>query len=223
MVKLKRSPLQIGMILAGNLVPVFGCLFLQWSLRETFLFYAAELCVYELFMLPKIVLFTFQSDEYYIESVIKKIFIALCWLAFHLGLFFLTLMFLMHTAYATSASTASMDWPVVTAFALGNIIPLVILLADYTVIFMTDFGRKARDEESYYRKFLMEMSLVYLVIPTVLGIINGMANLFALDIQRYQLAMLSAVVILKSGMQILGIEKKRKQGPSGCGGRPGRE
>jgi hypothetical protein len=214
MVAVKRSPVQIAMILLGNLIPVFGCLFLQWSLLETFLFYAAELCVYELTMIPKIVLFTFRSGEYAGESAVKKAFITLCWIVFHLGLFLLTMMFLVQSAFARSSSSATIDYHEMESFAKRNFLSLIILLVDYSVVWVTDFTGIRKKGKAFLQSLLAEICLVYLIVLTVLGIINGAANFFRLDIRNHQISMLFAVVILKSGAQILGIGKKRSSAAS---------
>jgi hypothetical protein len=207
----KRDPVHLVPILLGNMVPIVGCIFLQWSLLEAFLFYAAELCAYELVTLPKIVLFTFDSSEYALDSAVKKTLIALCWIVFHLGLFSLTLMFLVQSAYATGASSAKIDIGATVTFASANVLALVILATDYAVMGVVEFRNALVGGEAYYQRFLMEMSLLYLIILTVLGIVNGFANLVRPGIRDYQLVMLVLVVILKSGAQILGVGKRRNR------------
>ena len=99
---------------------MIGYVGLDWSMTETCMFYSAELCAYELVMLPRIVTFVFTSNEYFLDSIFAKIVKSFFWLFFHLFLFSMTIMFLIHTAYAVSADTAYVTIKDIFAFSFNR-------------------------------------------------------------------------------------------------------
>ena len=72
-------------IVVENLIPLAGYFFLGWTFKDIFLFYAVELCAYELTIIPRIGFYVFTSDEYRdVGSFIKKYGILISWILYSL-------------------------------------------------------------------------------------------------------------------------------------------
>ena len=89
-------------IIIDNCIPPIGYFFLDWDMSRIFIFYAVELCAYELVMIPRIIIFSYTSDEYILSSRIKKFGLSISWLLYHLMLYTFTMMFLLHTGFVVS-------------------------------------------------------------------------------------------------------------------------
>ena len=198
------------LIIIGNMIPLAGLVFLQWDMTKIFLFYGVELCAYELTMIPKIVVFCFNSDEYYIESAIKKAGISLSWLLYHFGFFIMTMMFLLHGAFAVSASSADFRKEDLYMFIGENIFIVIYIFGDYIYTFVKDYIL-LREHETLGSEFhLKEIAIFYFVILVALGIINGVSVGLSLDYVIYQVVILLLIIGIKTISQIILRKVKNK-------------
>jgi hypothetical protein len=175
-------------------IPLAGFLFLHWDIIEIFLFYAAELAVYEIVMLPRIVFFVFTSDEYFLECVLKKIGIALAWLVYHVMMFYFTIMFLLHTAFAASAATAVFDYHIFVSFIENNILPIAFILLGAIYDFVFNFLKRREYEHIPAHAQMKEIAVSYLVILVVIALIHVVSVAFEIQGGIYQTIMLLVVV-----------------------------
>ena len=190
-------------IIIDNCIPPIGYFFLDWDMSRIFIFYAVELCAYELVMIPRIIIFSYTSDEYILSSRIKKFGLSISWLLYHLMLYTFTMMFLLHTGFAVSPGagapvTMADLWSFVDKFKLV----IIYIFAAYIFEFFTDYLRRKEYEVLPSDLQLKEIALFYFLLLVVLGFINGFAVAFSLDGKIYQIVMLFIVIGVKTLSQV---------------------
>lgn len=198
-------------IIIDNLIPLIGYFFLNWDMTRIFLFYAIELCAYELFMIPRIIIYSHTCDEYMLYSVKKKIGLSISWLLYHLMLFAFTMMFLLHTAFAVSPGAgAPITMIDLWSFIDKYIIVIIYIFAAYIMEFFTDYLRLKEYEVLPSDLQLKEIALFYFILLIVLAIINGTAVAFSLDSELYQIVMLLIIIGIKTTAQVFLRKRKSK-------------
>jgi hypothetical protein len=189
-----KKYLSHALIILTCCIPPTGFLFFHWDIIQIFLFYCAELVIYELFMLPRIVIFVFISDEYFLECIVKKIGITLAWIIYHVMMFYFTVMFLIHTAFAVSAVTAEFDYQIVVSFIQNNILPITLIFLGTIYDFVFNFIKRSEYEHIPSGIQMKEIAVFYLVVLVVIALIHVVS--VALEIQGgiYRTIMLFVVV-----------------------------
>jgi hypothetical protein len=172
-------------------------------MSRIFMFYAVELCAYELVMIPRIIIFTYSSDEYIICSGIKKFGLSISWLLYHLMLYIFTMMFLLHTGFSVSpggTTPASMAdfWTFVDKYKFV----IIYIFASYIFGFFTDYLRRKEYEVLPSDMQLKEIAIFYFILLVILGLFNGFAVTFSMDNQLYQIIVLLIVTLVKTTAQI---------------------
>ena len=191
-------------IIIDNLFPLVGYFVLNWDLNRIFLFYAVELCAYELVMIPQIIIYSHTCGEYILYSAVKKIGLSISWLLYHLMLYYFTMMFLLHTAYVISpgaGAPATMNelW----SFADEYSIVIVFIFGSYLLDFFTGYLRSKEYEVLPSDLQLKEIALFYFLLLIVLVLINGVAVAFSIDSELYQIVMMFIIIGIKTMAQVM--------------------
>ncbi len=203
----KKSNRIYYLIILGNLIPLVGYTAFDWSLTESFMFYAVELCAYELVMLPRIVIFVFNSDEYH-GSVFSKIVKSFLWLFYHLFLFVMAIWYLVYTAYAVSAGRAEVTRNDILLFIKDNYLVIGFIFFEYIYLFYISYIRIKEYKLLPSSMYLTEIGVFYILLIVIIGMIDGVSVLLEMAISVYQLIILILLIGIKAFVQLL--LKKRK-------------
>jgi len=204
---MKKSSRPYYLIAFGNLIPLIGYLAFDWSLTESFLFYVVELSAYELVMLPRIVIYIFNSDEYS-GSVFSKLAMSFLWLFGHLFLFVMTIGFLMGAAYAISGTSAKFTNNDILLFLKDNYLVVGFIFCEYIYLFYINYFKLKEYKLLPESLYLKEIWVFYLLLLVILGMINAVSGFFHFTASLYQIIMLILLISVKIFVQLL--LKKRK-------------
>jgi hypothetical protein len=191
-------------IIIDNLFPLVGYFVLNWDLNRIFLFYAVELCAYELVMIPQIIIYSHTCGEYILYSAVKKVGLSISWLLYHLMLYIFTMMFLLHTAFVISPGAgAPATMKELWSFADEYSIVIVFIFVSYLLDFFTGYLRSKEYEVLPSDVQLKEIALFYFLLLIVLVLINGVAVAFSIDSELYQIVMMFIIIGIKTIAQVM--------------------
>lgn len=186
--------------IAINLIPLFGFLFFEWSVKGIFLFYAVEICVYEFFLLPRIVIFVFTGDEYGYPSVLQNLTPAIGWILYSLMMFGFTMMFILYIAFSYSKKTGTMGNDVFI-FIKNNMVFIIFISAEY----MYSFFKKYLYDKGYKKipsqNQLWEIGIFFVIIQVLLGLFHIASVAFSINNSIYHFNMILLFVIFKTIIQ----------------------
>jgi len=198
-------------IAVDNLIPLVGFFLFDWDLTLIFLFYAVELTAYELFMIPRIIIFTNTSGEYMLDSSIKKIGLSISWLLYHLMLYVFTMMFLLHTAFVVSpAAGAPVTMTELYSFLDEYNIAIFFVTGSYFIEFIVGYLGLKEYEVLPSGIQLKEIAIFYVILLVMLALINGASVLFSVESEPYQIVILIAIISIKTISQVLLRKSKSK-------------
>ena len=205
---MKKSSRPYYLIAFGNLIPLIGYLAFDWSLTESFMFYAAELCAYELVMLPRIVIFVFTSDEYggSVFSLLVKSFL---WLFSHLFLFVIAVGFLVSTAYSFSARVSHFTRDDIFLFIHDNYLVILFIFAEYIYLFCIHYIKLKEYKLLPSEMYLKEIGVFYMLFLIIMVLIKAITGFLEIEKLAFQLVMLVIIISIKIFVQLL--LKKRKE------------
>ena len=191
-------------IIIVNIIPLVGYFVFNWDLTRFFLFYAVELCAYEFVMIPRIIIYSHTCAEYSLYSAIKKVGLSFSWLLYHLMLYAFTMMFLFHTAFAISPDAgAPVTMKELWSFADEYKIIIVLIFGSYIMEFFTNYLIPREYEVLPSDLQLKEIAFFYFPLLIVLALINGVAVLFSIDSELYQIVMMFMIVGFKTVGQVM--------------------
>jgi len=194
-----------------NLVPLLGYFIFNWDLTVIFLFYTVELTAYELFMVPRIVIYSHTCAEYSLYSVIKKNGLSISWLLYHLILYVFTMMFLLHTAFIISpATSAPVTMRELWSFTDAYSFVIVLIFGSYLIGFFTNYLRSREYEVLPSDLQLKEIALFYFFLLIVLALINVIAVAFSIDSELYQIVIMFIIIGSKTVAQVMLRKSKSK-------------
>ncbi len=187
-----------------NLFPLVGYFVINWDLTQFFLFYAVEICAYELVMIFRIMIYSHTCEDYSLHSQIKKAGLSISWLFYHLLLYVFTMMFLLHTAFAISPSAgAPVTLRELWFFADEFKIVIVLIFGSYLLDFFTNYLYSKKFKLLSSELQLKEIALFYPLFLILLTFVNGIAVAFSIDNKLYQIIMVIIVIGMKAMAQIL--------------------
>ena len=191
-------------IAIDNLIPLIGYFLFDWDLTLIFLFYAVELTAYEFFMIPRIVIYSFTCDDYYLYSPLKKSGLSVSWLLYHLMLYVFTMMFLLHTAFVVSpAAGAPVTMAELWSFTDEYSIALYFVAGSYLIEFIVGYLGSKEYKVLPSGILLKEIAIFYIVLLVMLALINGAAVLFSVESEPYQIVILITIISIKTITQVL--------------------
>ena len=198
-------------IAVDNLIPLIAYFLFDWDLTLIFLFYAVELTAYELFMIPRIIIFTNTSGEYMLDSSIKKIGLSISWLLYHLMLYVCTMMVLLHTAFVVSpAAGAPVTMAELWSFTNEYSIAIFFIAGSYLIEFIVGYLGSKEYNALPSDIQLKEIAIFYIILLVVLALINGIAVLFSIDGELYQIVMMFIIIGIKTIAQVMLRKNKSK-------------
>jgi hypothetical protein len=195
-------------IILSNAIPLLGYFLLKWNIKELFLFYSLEVAIYEIIMLPRIVIFAFISGENEGKNLFMKIITSFFIIFYHISLFVLALWFMIHSAFAISAASAEVSISFIISFLKFNILIVILICADYVYGFYRDYIKIKEYKILSTEFYEIEIYLFYILLITAIGLINGAGVFLKLTADIYQFVMFILIIVLKTAAQIL--MKKRK-------------
>lgn len=181
----------------GNLIPLIGYFFFNWTFKHIFLFYAVELFAYELTILPRIGLYVFAAKEYGDNMpTVKKLGILMSWILYSLVFFFFNMMLLVLAGLSEDNSFAGL-----TSFIYLNAFFIIYIFADYIYWFVKDYlldrDHKVIDPDSEIAEIAGLPLLV--LVPNILVIVIMPALSF--HDEKILFVMMLIVIIIKTGSQ----------------------
>jgi hypothetical protein len=177
-------------ILASNLLPIIGILFLHWSLASVLALYWAENVMVGFFTILKMAFADSQAGNWQVRLVMIILF------CFHFGGFcFVHAMFLVGFLFATPRSSQSWNWWLILA---GLWLPILGMFISYSI----SFYRHYLGDGDYQRVTLTSlMAEPYpRIIPMHVGLIMGGFFVLALG---SPIGILLVLVALKTGFELV--------------------
>ncbi|NNG26806.1 MAG: hypothetical protein HKM87_04725 [Ignavibacteriaceae bacterium] len=173
------------------------------------MFYAIEVSAYELVMIPRIIVYSHTCAEYSLHSVIKKIGLSISWLLYHLMLYAFTMMFLLHTAFVISPdASAPVTIKELWSFTDEYKIVIVIIFGSYLFEFFANYLISKEYKVLSSELQLKEIVLFYIILLVLLTLINGIAVLFSIDSELYQIVIMFIIIGIKTLAQAMFIKTK---------------
>lgn len=195
-------------IAVENLIPLLGYFFLEWTFKGIFLFYAVELCAYELTILPRFGLYVFTTKEYSdAKSSIKKFGIFISWILYSLGFFYLNMVLLVFAGL----SKESNHLQGLASFIYGNAFFIIFIFADYIYWFIRGYivNRKHRviDPDSEIAEMGGFPLLIF--VPNILVFV--LISVLSIDDEKILFVMMLVVIVMKTGAQVAKRYRKSKK------------
>ena len=165
---LNRTNRSYFILIFGNIIPAIGIVGFDWSINDTFMFYAIELSAYEIIMLPKIIVYTFTTSEYFYDSVFVKILKSFFIILMHLMIFAFTMIFFLNFGCGVTETEGNVTWEYILFFIKSNYLATVFIFTEYIYVFFSDYIGLKEYEVIPQRYHLIE---IYVPIPILLVII----------------------------------------------------
>jgi len=195
-------------IVVENLIPLAGYFFFGWTFKDIFLFYAVELCAYELTILPRIGLYVFATKEYGEDmSSVKKLGILISWILYSLVFFFFNMMLLVLAGLSEDTSLKNL-----TSFIYVNAFFIIYIFADYIYWFARDYltDRENRVIEPDSGKAEIGGFPLLILVTNILVIVIMPALSF--DDEKILFVMMLIVIVMKTAAQVVKRYRKSMKG-----------
>ncbi|MBN1522949.1 MAG: hypothetical protein JW904_00590 [Spirochaetales bacterium] len=212
-----RTPLglfdysQYAAFVVLNCIPFFGFVVFNWSGRELFLFYAFELAVSTVFMIPRIIIYAMKTGDEEGKSVFGIILTVFFIMIYHIAFFLLTGTFIIHAAFAPGAAEgAIIAIEDITGFLWINFTAVVLITGEYTAGLILSFAKTRENKFLESDDYALEIYVFPILFLTAFGLVYGASVFLRLTATWHHLVILVLVIVAKSAAQIA-LENRKKR------------
>ena len=196
-------------LIISNFVPLFGIKLFNWSITEALLYYCAEVCIYEIIIIPKVWIYCYKSDYYSVSTRTGRFFAAVGWNVYNFILLWIILGLLISFAYMEVPGKYAINKNTILIFLKTNYAAFIILLVDYIYHFYRDYFVQKLNYSKREGSDFFEIIIFPAMITLLLAFFAAFER-FVMDMkgEDFQFKLIISVLVIKLITQI--VIKNRK-------------